>query len=140
MKDLNSPHEPSFEETCHREKGLEGLPGQRGNEIGKKLSHLLFSLGNLCTATQKVPKYFQHSAPEQHLLGVKVWILNTSDVKVKGSTCFFFQWMYHFSGRVSWTSELVALSPEKPLSGMTEGESFSTAALKSAFTMCTMGP
>lgn len=41
-------------------KGRESLLGQRGNKIERKLSHASFSLGNLCTAVQKVHKYLQH--------------------------------------------------------------------------------
>lgn len=40
---------------------------------------------------------------------------------------------------MSWTSELVTISAEKLLSGMAEGKSLSTAALKSVFTMCGLG-
>jgi len=54
--------------------------------------------------------------------------------------CGFSDWMHHFRGRVSWTRELVTISPEKVLSGVAEGESLSTAALKSTFTMCATGP
>jgi len=57
VKDLNSPHEPFFEEMYHREKGKGRFTGPEGNKIERKLSHASFSLGNLCTATQKVHKY-----------------------------------------------------------------------------------
>lgn len=70
-------------------KGREGLLGQRGNKTERKLSHASFSLGNLCTATQKVRKYLRHSDPEWHQLGVKLWVLNTSFVKDKSSMCCF---------------------------------------------------
>lgn len=49
-------------------------------------------------------------------------------------------WMHHFRRRVSWTSELVMVSPEKLLSGMAAGKSASASALKGAFTTCAIGP
>lgn len=60
-------------------------------------------------------------------------------LKTKAACVVFFWWLHHFRVRVSWTSELVTISAEKLLSGMAEGKSLSTAALKSVFTMCGLG-